>query len=180
MAEDHNAFREGAITGLIGATAIAIWFFVVDLIAGHPLYTPQMLGGGLLNLFGRDPTDSAMLQITIYTIFHLLAFVLVGVLLTVIVHAGERTPGVFAGVLILIVVLELGFYGFAGLMENTAMGNLAWWQVMVANVIAASLMLWYMWKRHPAMRGRFVQALEGTDDQEQPTRVDTQPTRIRS
>jgi hypothetical protein len=156
---------------LLGAAAIAVWFFIVDLIVGHPLYTPQMLGGGLLNLFGRDPADSAMLQISIYTIFHFFVFILVGVLLTVIIHAGERTPGVFAGFLVMIVVLELGFYGFAGLMENTAMGELAWWQVMVANVIAASLMLWYMWRRHPAMKGRFIQALDGTDDRDEPTPI---------
>src|SRR6266705_427846 len=45
MAErPHNFLREGVITGCIGATAIALWFLIVDTIAGHPFYTPIFLG----------------------------------------------------------------------------------------------------------------------------------------
>ena len=40
MAErHHNYLREGAITGFIGATAIAVWFLIVDMVrppALHP------------------------------------------------------------------------------------------------------------------------------------------------
>ena len=49
MAErQHNFLREGVITGFIGATAIAVWFLIVDVIGGHPLYTPNFLGQGLV------------------------------------------------------------------------------------------------------------------------------------
>src|SRR5829696_8819304 len=41
MAErKHNVAREGIIAGVIGATSVALWFFVVDAVAGHPLATP--------------------------------------------------------------------------------------------------------------------------------------------
>jgi hypothetical protein len=44
MAErPHNFLREGIITGFIGATAIAIWFLIVDTISGRPFYTPILL-----------------------------------------------------------------------------------------------------------------------------------------
>ena len=35
--ETHSIVREGVIAGFLGATAVAVWFFVVDLIAGHAL-----------------------------------------------------------------------------------------------------------------------------------------------
>src|SRR5205823_1851736 len=36
--------REGFIAGLIGAGAVALWFLIVDIIAGRPFFTPAMLG----------------------------------------------------------------------------------------------------------------------------------------
>src|SRR6185295_18953790 len=55
MAErPHNFLREGLITGFIGATAIAIWFLIVDTIAGHPFYTPNFLGEGVVTILGKN------------------------------------------------------------------------------------------------------------------------------
>jgi hypothetical protein len=34
--------REGIITGFIGATAIAVWFLIVDTISGHPFLHPDL------------------------------------------------------------------------------------------------------------------------------------------
>ena len=36
--------REGFITGIIGAAAVAVWFFIVDLVAGTAFFTPSVLG----------------------------------------------------------------------------------------------------------------------------------------
>src|SRR5688572_6737377 len=47
--------REGVIAGIIGATAIAIWFFFVDAIAGESLFTPRTLGYAVLSIFGPVP-----------------------------------------------------------------------------------------------------------------------------
>ncbi len=165
MQEEHGSIKEGVVAGLIGATAIAIWFFVVDLIAGHVFYTPVALGRGLLAVLGKDASqDTAVIQVVAYTVFHYIAFAITGIILAVIVHQAERTPGILAGFLVLFVVLELGVYGLSALMENSILGALAWWQVMVANLIASVLMFGYMWKRHPALRHEFRQALEGTDE----------------
>src|SRR5260370_34011477 len=50
----RQVLREGFIAGLIGAAAGALWFLVVDLIAGRPLFTPAMLGSAVF--WGvRDP-----------------------------------------------------------------------------------------------------------------------------
>ena len=36
----HPLLREGVVAGVLGATAIAVWFLFVDLISGRPLSTP--------------------------------------------------------------------------------------------------------------------------------------------
>ena len=54
--------REGFIAGLIGATLVATWFLLVDLVAGRPFFTPAMLGDALF--WGvRDPAGVS--QVTV-------------------------------------------------------------------------------------------------------------------
>lgn len=161
--QSHSIIREGAIAGAIGATAVAVWFFVVDLIGGRPLFTPQVLGEGLLSIFGRSP-ETAAVNVIAYTIFHYAAFTLVGILAVVLVHAGERMPSVLAGAMILFVAIELGFYGLVALLQESVLGNFAWYQVLAGNLLAAALMGTYLWRTHPAMRDGLVRALEGTSD----------------
>ena len=159
----HSIVREGIIAGFLGATAVAVWFFFVDLIGGRPLFTPNVLGEGLLSIFGRAPEPEAV-NIIGYTVFHYAAFTLVGMLAVVLVHAGERMPSVLAGSMILFVAIELGFYGLVALLQQTVLGNFAWYQILAGNLLAALLMGTYLWRSHPAMREGLVRALEGTAD----------------
>ena len=159
----HSIVREGIIAGFLGATAVAVWFFIVDLIGGRPLFTPNTLGTGLLSIFGRSP-ESELVNVISYTIFHYAAFTLVGMLAVVLVHAGERLPSVLAGSMILFVAIELGFYGLVAMLQQTILGNFAWYQILAGNLLAALLMGTYLWRSHPLMREGLVRALEGTAD----------------
>jgi hypothetical protein len=166
MAErPHNFLREGVITGFIGATAIALWFLVVDTVTGHPFATPIFLGKGVVSVLGKNMMgDSAFTQVLGYTIFHYAAFFIVGILLTVIVHQAERTPAILAGLLVAFVITTLGFYMIAAAFAQSALGQIAWVQIFVANLLAAGLMLGYLWRTHPRLSGQLNRALEGTDD----------------
>jgi len=66
--------------------------------------------------------------------------------------------------MILFVMIELGFYGLVALLQQTVLGNFAWYQILAGNLLAALLMGTYLWRSHPAMRDRLVRALEGTAD----------------
>ena len=71
--------REGFIAGLIGAGAVALWFLVVDVIAGRPFFTPAMLGSAVF--WGvRDPALVVIeySRIIGYTMIHVSAFIIVG------------------------------------------------------------------------------------------------------
>src|SRR5574338_923277 len=133
---NHSAVREGIIAGFLGATAVAVWFFAVDLIGGRPLFTPNVLGEGLISIFGSTPEGTAW-NVIWYTIFHYASFTLVGIVAVVLVHAGERTPSVLAGSMILFVAIEIGFYGFVALLQQTVLGNFAWYQILSGNLQAA-------------------------------------------
>jgi len=168
MAErPHNFLHEGVITGFIGATAIALWFLVVDTVTGHPFATPIFLGKGVVSVLGKSMNmmgDSAVEQVLAYTIFHYAAFLIVGIILTVIVHQAERTPGILAGLLVGIVIMTLGFYMIAAAFAQSALGQISWIQIFVANLLASGLMLGYLWRKHPRLERQLKQALEGTDD----------------
>jgi hypothetical protein len=166
MAErPHNFLREGVITGFIGATAIAVWFAVVDAVARHPFHTPDFLGQGLISVLGTPSMpDTVFIHVAAYTVFHYAAFVLVGVVLTVIVHQADRTPGILAGLVVALVIMTLGSYMIAAAFSHTALGRLAWPVIFVANLLAAGLMLGYLWRSHPKLERQLKQALEGTDD----------------
>ena len=166
MAErPHNFLREGVITGFIGATAIAVWFLIVDTVTGHPFATPIFLGKGVVSVLGKNMMgDTAFTQVVGYTVFHYVAFFIVGIVLTVIVHQAERTPAILAGLLVAFVMTTLGFYMIAAAFAQSALGQIAWAQIFIANLLAAGLMLGYLWRRHPKLNRQLKQALEGTDD----------------
>jgi uncharacterized membrane protein YphA (DoxX/SURF4 family) len=154
--------REGAIAGIIGASVIAIWFFFIDLIAGHALFTPTTLGRGMLSIFGPVPAgQSAVLVVLAYTIFHYAAFILVGWIAAMIVNLANREPSILLGFVVLFAAIEVGFYAFVGLLQQaTPLGTLAWYNVMIGNLLAAAAMGVYLLRAHPVLREQFRHAID--------------------
>lgn len=165
MADGHNSIREGIVAGFLSATVIAVWLLVIDAINGHPFFTPIVLGRGLIGFFGMaSMPDTDAVHMIAYTIFHYAAFALIGILVAKIVHQARRTPAILAGFLIIFIAFELGFYGLTGMLSSgSALGGLAWYQIMAANLVAAFVMLYFMWVRHPELKQEITDALEGTD-----------------
>lgn len=166
MTERHNSIREGVYAGLIGATIIAVWFAIIDISAGHAFNTPNILGAGLISVLGKPPMmpDTVGFHVFIYTVFHYLAFMLVGMIMASVVHQSVRTPAVLAGFLIVFVAFELGAFGLTTLLTESRLGGMAWYQIFIANLLAAAGMFWFMWRRHPGLKGDIDRALTGTDD----------------
>lgn len=166
MAERHNSTREGVYAGFIGATAIVVWFAIIDILAGQAFNTPSILGAGLVSILGKPPMmpDTVGFHIFIYTVFHYAVFMLVGIILAKIVHQGARTPAILAGALIAFVAFELGAFGLTTLLTESRLGGMAWYQIFIANVLGAGGMFWLMWRRHPSLKGDIDKALTGKDE----------------
>jgi putative oxidoreductase len=158
----HPLLHDGIIAGLIGAVAIAVWFFVIDLVAGRPLFTPATLGHGLLAVLGPDDiTDSTLSFVLVYTVFHFAAFMIVGLLASLIVFLARQEPSILLGFVVLFVATEVGFYGLVGLLHQAStLGSLAWYQVMLGNLIAASAMGFYFWRTHRELGDEFRHSLD--------------------
>ena len=162
MMERNRTLREGVTAGLIGAATVALWFFVIDVVSGRPFGTPSMLGRSVASFFGGGEGGSTATYVVGYTIFHVVAFVLMGLVIAAIFNGAEREPSLLIGFLILFVAFEVGWYGWTSLLARSEnFGQLAWYQVMVANLVAAAAMGVYMWRAHPALLGRFAHELAG-------------------
>jgi hypothetical protein len=158
----HDTIREGVVAGAIGATAVALWFLVVDALAGAPLYTPSVLGDAVTAVLWPEQNPSPIQNILLYTIVHYLAFALIGIVTVAIVHGSQRQPAMLAGLLMLFVAFEVAIYGFTYLLSLWApLQDIAWYQIGIANLLAAFLMGRWLWRRHPELTSRLNEVLSG-------------------
>jgi hypothetical protein len=147
-----SIFREGVIAGVIGAATVALWFLVFDIARGKPLLTPALLGAavfyGVNNPIGLEVSAGLVVG---YTILHVLAFVAFGIIAASVIAASEREPSLLIAVVILFAAFETFFVGVIGVMGRSLLDALGWWEILVANFLAAVAMLWYFLLRHRAL-----------------------------
>jgi hypothetical protein len=149
----HQTVREGLITGLIGAAAVAFWFLIVDLTVNRLLFTPAALGSALF--FGARST--ADVQITIvtvlgYTAIHVAAFMLTGLIAAGLVAAAEQvSEALLLGAVLLFVTFEAFSIGLLVIIFSWLVDALSWWNIAGANLIAAVAMGAYLLYRHPRL-----------------------------
>jgi len=143
---------DGLFAGMIGAVIVALWFLVLDLAHGRPLWTPALLGNVLLHgasAAGQISVDT--LNVAAYTAVHFLAFIAVGIVLSWLMSLFERFPIMFFVLLVMFLSLQVGFLGLDTLLRAELMQKLRPWTVVVANVLAAIGMGYYLWRRHPSV-----------------------------
>jgi len=148
-------YADGIIAGAIGATVIAVWFFILDLTQGRPLYTPSVLGtalfGGENKLIGAEPFHASWDPTLMFTFVHGLVFIFFGGGISLLLGFAERNPNLGFGILLLFIILEFGFIIAALIFAEPILGLLAWPAVLIGNLLAASAMAGYFWYRHRGM-----------------------------
>ena len=154
MAErSHSIPAEGTDVGIIGGLAVALWFLILDTIAGRPLLTPSLLGQVVLM---GDPTPDTRTiifgAILLYTAFHFIVFALLGMGLVAVVHWGIENPVVRYALLPIFLAFEVIFYGLLEMLSESTGELFPFWAVVSANTLAAVSMGLYLWIRHPALR----------------------------
>jgi hypothetical protein len=147
-----GVLREGLGAGLLGAVAVALWFLVIDTIQGEPLRTPRLLAVAFL---GAAPGASAVL---LYTLAHGLAFVLFGMLASVLIAGAEREPMFVFALVILFTAFEVAFLGAIVIGASWVLDQLAGWTIVVGNLLAAVTMLAYFLKGHRTLARRMTAA----------------------
>jgi|RhiMetdeSRZDD1v2_1073273.scaffolds.fasta_scaffold387290_2 hypothetical protein len=158
----HGTIREGLIAGVLGATGVAVWFLIVDVIAGQPFFTPRVLGESVKSIVAPDNFYSPFVIVALYTVFHYAVFILCGIVAVALVHGSAKQVAMLAGVTMLFVAFEVAFYGYVAMLQlATRLEGIAWYQVGAANLVAAALMGRYLWMKHPELTHQLNESLSG-------------------
>jgi hypothetical protein len=152
----HKLLREGAITGVIGALAVVVWFLITDVIQGRPFSTPSVLGQVIL--YGnRTPTVTPFETgpVVAYTLLHFGVFALFGVLVTHMVHLAMYSPLARFALMMLAVVFELFFFVVTFALFTGTSSLFPWWSVLAANTLSLIAMGLYLRSRHPGLQHQY-------------------------
>ena len=144
--------REGIIAGLIGAALVAVWFLIYDAARGQPFRTPSLLGAATFQGV-NDPAALAVTpgMIVQYTVLHGVVFAMIGILLAFLVASAQGQPSRLLTLFIAIMCFEVGFLALLTWLARPVLSELAWWAILVGNVLAAGGMLIYFFVGHRAL-----------------------------
>jgi len=155
-AELSRLYQEGLVAGVVGAAVIAVWFLILDTLAGHPLYTPTVLGTALFRhgagLENPETIAVSFDMVVVFTWVHVLVFGVIGGLASHLLAFAERRPNFGFGVVLFFVIFEFGFVTLCMVFAQDVLHALTWGKVLIGNVLAAAAMAAYLWQRHPNLR----------------------------
>jgi hypothetical protein len=161
MALPDRVVKEGVVGGLIGATVVAVWFLLFDLVQRAPLRTPALLGRLLWALLSGQGAPDPHMGIALgpvvgYTILHGVAFVVVGLIAALLIHGAEREPAMLLALLIFLAAFEVFFLALIVFLAQPVLGVLAWWAILIGNFLAVAAMLPYFLVWHRRLAGTLV------------------------
>jgi hypothetical protein len=163
-AEQHSTVREGISTGLVGGLLVALWYLVFDTAAGHPLRTPDTFGRiffhGDVNPGPRGLLPQAILG---FTLLHFVFYILVGMVLTLLVHLAARNIALRMGVWLGLVSAFCLFVGLTFMLTTSTGERLPLWSVLGGSLLGVGAMGTYLWRRHPRLRQSFDRAPLGSE-----------------
>jgi hypothetical protein len=154
-AESSRVYEQGLVAGALGAAAMALWFLVVDVISGRPLFTPSILGAALFKGAGAVASPETVAvsfeMVAAFTWIHLLVFALIGVAASLLLDLAERQPNAGFGIVLLFVVFQFGFVALTLVLAEPVLRALTLPLVLLGNLFAAGVMALYLWRRHPRL-----------------------------
>lgn len=159
--ERNRTLHEGTRAGLLGAVSVALWFLLVDVVGGQPLFTPRILGESLMAVIGLDRVSPAA-YVMVYTVWHVILFVGLGIVVAWVVNAADSEPSHLIGLFFLFVAFELGFHLYVYTLSLRGQAvPIAWYQIGAANLLAAVVMGRSLFRAHPQALHGLNEALAG-------------------
>lgn len=159
---------DGIIAGIAGGCVIALFFFVIDVAAGHALWTPTTLGAAFFQGKALAPGAPASGSLVAgYTVLHTVGFVALGLIATQVLQALRRLPSPAVLVPILAAplffafqayILVLGAFTDPALLQRIGTGRVA-----IANALAALAMGGVLAWRATGTRGQRSAVKEPTE-----------------
>jgi hypothetical protein len=152
----ERIYLEGLVAGLLGAATIALWFLILDTVAGRPLMTPTILGTAMFRggqgLSSPETLPISFEMVVLYTWVHALVFCVIGGLAARLLAVAERQPNAGFGILLLFVVFQFGFLVATLLFAEPVLRVVTWPAILGGNLLAALAMGMYFRRRHPNLQ----------------------------
>ena len=150
---ESRTVREGLIAGVLGAVAVAVWFFAVDLGMGRPLYTPGALGSALfMGVASPAGVQVAASTVIGYSGVHFAGFIAMGLVFAALIGRAEEHPPLLMGLALLFVTFETLLLGLVAILAAWLLDVVPWWSIALSNLVAAAAMVAYLWRAHPTLR----------------------------
>ncbi len=141
---------DGLFSGIIGAFTVAVFFLILDIIDGRPLFTPSLLGSVVFLSANAETVSTVSLPMAaVYTGLHFAVFFCIGLAAAYMVDRFEHDPPLGAVLILLAVCFEAAFFAFTIALAPGVVGVLGAWAVGVANLLAAVSMAVYFRLSHP-------------------------------
>jgi hypothetical protein len=167
--QQHSTLGEGVVTGLIGGAVAGLWHLVVDLARGEPFRTPNVVGQVLL---GGDTTPAVRTivpeAVIGYGLLHFVIFILLGIGLVALSHMATRNPALRMGVWLGLSIAFLFSLGFLLVLYWVTRQRFPWVPALGGSVLGIGTMGFFLWRRHPGLRGTFADAPLGDEVQPPP------------
>lgn len=149
---ENAILRRGLIGGILGASAVAISFLIIDTLFREALFTPGALGSVLIHQ-ASDPAGIEITAATVltYTLLHYIAFVLIGTAAAALITRVEDHPALLLGIILVFVTFEALFIGIVAIFAAWILDTIGWWNVLIGNLIATITMVGYLAREHPLL-----------------------------
>lgn len=148
-----RTLRDGLVAGVLGATVLALWFLVPDLLYREPFFTPGALGSAIfLGITEQAQVEISLMTVGLYTVIHYGIFILVGLLASGFMAKAEESPRTLLLGMLFIVSYGTMFIGIVALFGEWILGALAWWAVLFGTVVAVLTMASWLIRAHPHLR----------------------------
>lgn len=147
MSDDGNpdgamsVVTRGILAGLVGATAMALWFLIIDGSQGAPFRTPAFLASALL---GLEEVRIAFGPVVLYTLVHYGAWVVVGLTVSWVLALVSTASPVLLGLVLGFALFDLVFYGSVIVTGVDVVSQLGWPEVLAGNLIAGVSLLGFL------------------------------------
>lgn len=150
MSGSRRAPVHGAIGGVLAATAIVLFFLIVDAARGEVLQTPSFLASVLL---GREGGGAGVGVILLYTLLHYAVFATVGALVAVGVTYLRAPATILLGLVLGFLLFDLVFYASVAVTGTNVVREIGWVTFLFGNLIAGVVLMVYL-SRSGVARGR--------------------------
>lgn len=141
--------EEGVITGLIGASMLAVWYLIFDVRTGHPLQTVTALGKFALRGYIPAASADSPPAATFGTIaFYVVLFVLIGLGLAKLAHLAARHRYLRMGVWLALVIVFAAYISMTLIVGASAGLELPLARVFIGSLLSTVAMAAFLFGRH--------------------------------